>query len=332
MIEIAYGIEIQPEKDPYVETAQEVVHSIIEAGTPGKFLVDIWPWMKYIPAWVPGAGFQRKVARWRQCRNDLLELPFEASKKRMDDGNLDLCFVSSRLSEIESDTKMRPYDEGIIKNAAATIFAAGVDTTTHTIRAFILAMILYPEVQKKAQREIDSVLGFQRLPEVGDIDALPYVFAICKEALRWHPLVPSGVPHVASEDDVIQGYFIPKGTIVFGNTWMLLHNEADFGPNTDRFDPERYFIPGVRDPRSTGAFGFGRRICSGRHMAMNSVFLAIASILQVFEISKERDGSGKEIPVEAKFCSGFVSFATEFKCTIRPRSSAAEELIIRSVS
>ncbi|KIJ31595.1 hypothetical protein M422DRAFT_185704 [Sphaerobolus stellatus SS14] len=193
-------------------------------------------------------------------------------------------------------------------------------------------MILYPEVQKKAQREIDSVLGFQRLPEIGDIDDLPYVLAICKEALRWHPLVPSGVPHVASEDDVVQGYFIPKGTIVFGNAWMLLHNEADFGPNTNRFDPERYFIPGVRAPRSTGAFGFGRRICSGRHMAMNSVFLAIASILQVFEISKERDGSGKEVPVEAKIRSAFVSSATEFKCTIRPRSPTAEELIVRSVS
>ncbi|KIJ44644.1 hypothetical protein M422DRAFT_251939 [Sphaerobolus stellatus SS14] len=86
---------------------------------------------------------------------------------------------------------------------------------------------------------------------------------------------------------------------------MLLHNEADFGPNPDRFDPERYFIPGVCNPRSTGAFGFGRRICSGRHMAMNSVFLAIASILQVFEVSKERDGSGKEIPIEAEYSSGF---------------------------
>ncbi|KIJ31590.1 hypothetical protein M422DRAFT_185753 [Sphaerobolus stellatus SS14] len=216
---IAYGIETQPEKDPYVETAQEVVYSIIEAGTPGKFLVDIWPWMKYIPACIPGAGFQRKVARRRRRSIDLLELPFEESKKRMNDGNVDVCFVSSRLSEIESDTTMCPYDGAIIKNAAATIFAAGVDTTTNTIRAFILAMILYPEVQKKAQKEIDSVLGFQRLPEVGDIDALPSVFAIYEEALRWHPLIPSGMPHVASEDDVIQGYFIPKGTIEFGNAW-----------------------------------------------------------------------------------------------------------------
>ncbi|KIJ47075.1 hypothetical protein M422DRAFT_164363 [Sphaerobolus stellatus SS14] len=112
---------------------------------------------------------------------------------------------------------------------------------------------------------------------------------------------------------------------------MLLRDEDDFGPNTDTFNPEIYFLPEVRDPGKTGAFGFGRRICPGRYMAMNSVFFAIASILQVFEISKARDASGEEIPVEAEFTSGFFSLAKDFKCTIRPRSSTAEELVISGI-
>ncbi|KIJ47084.1 hypothetical protein M422DRAFT_164403, partial [Sphaerobolus stellatus SS14] len=164
-----------------------------------------------------------------------------------------------------------------------------------------------------------------------DMDTLPYVMGVCKETLRWHTLLPSGLPHVASEDAVVQGYFIPKGTIIIGNAWALLHNETDFGPNPDKFDPERYLISGVRDPGNTGAFGFGRRICPGRYMAINSVFLAIASILQVFEISKARDESGKEISIDTEFTSGFFSHAPEFECTIRPRSSIAEELIGRAV-
>ncbi|KIJ30157.1 hypothetical protein M422DRAFT_141165, partial [Sphaerobolus stellatus SS14] len=106
--------------------------------------------------------------------------------------------------------------------------------------AFVLAMTFYPEVQKKAQQEIDDVLGFHRLPEVADMDTLSYVMGVCKEALRWNPLLPSGLPHVASEDAVVQGYFIPQGTIIFGNAWVLLHDETDFGPNPDKFDPERY--------------------------------------------------------------------------------------------
>ncbi|KIJ44583.1 hypothetical protein M422DRAFT_251862 [Sphaerobolus stellatus SS14] len=328
---ITYGIEVEAENDLYLMNAHKVLHAVDEAATPGNFLVDILPWMKYIPVWMPGAEFQRKAVKWRQYAADMLELPFREAKRRMGEGTPEACFVLSRLSEIGADATSCLDDEVIIKNTAASLFAGGTDTTVNTVRAFILAMVLYPDVQKKAQREIDALLGFQRLPDVGDMDALPYVMAVCKETLRWHALLPVGVAHMASEDDIINGYFIPKGTIMFGNSWTLLRDEADFGPNTDRFNPERYFIPGVRDPGNTGAFGFGRRICVGRYMAMKSVFLAIASILQVFEISKARDASDKEIPVEAEFTSGFFSFATEFKCILRPRSATAEELIIHGI-
>ncbi|KIJ44585.1 hypothetical protein M422DRAFT_168011, partial [Sphaerobolus stellatus SS14] len=331
IMEITYGIEVEAENDLYLTNAHKVLHAVDEAATPGNFLVDILPWMKYIPAWMPGAEFQRKAVKWRQYAADMLELPFREAKRRMDEGNPEACFVSSRLSEIGADATSHPDDEAIIKNTAASLFAGGTDTTVNTVRAFMLAMVLYPDVQKKAQQEIDALLGLQRLPDVGDMDALPYVMAVCKETLRWHALLPVGVAHMASEDDVVNGYFIPKGTIVFGNSWTLLRDEADFGPNTDRFDPERYFIPGVRDPGNTGAFGFGRRICVGRYMAMKSIFLEIASILQVFEISKARDASGKEIPVEAEFTSGFFSIAVEFKCTMQPRSATAEELITHSI-
>jgi len=143
------------------------------------------------------------------------------------------------------------------------------------MKTFLLAMILFPEVQKKAQKELDNILGGIRLPEFEDEPELPYISAICKETLRWHPLLPQGVAHASSEDDIVEGYFIPKGTVIVGNTWYatrfcfhssdsaihrgLLHNETDFGPNIDKFQPERFLKPGVRDPASTGAFGYGRR-------------------------------------------------------------------------
>ena len=80
-------------------------------------------------------------------------------------------------------------------------------------------MVLYPEVQKKGQKEIDEFIGNQRLVEIKDMSSLPYTLAIVKEALRWHPLFPHGIAHVASEDDIVNGYFIPKGTILYGNVW-----------------------------------------------------------------------------------------------------------------
>ena len=82
-------------------------------------------------------------------------------------------------------------------------------------------MALYPDVQEKAQKELDAVLGGIRLPEFEDKSSLPYVVGVCREALRWHPLLPSGVAHATTEDDVVGEFFIPKGSIVIGNSWYI---------------------------------------------------------------------------------------------------------------
>ena len=82
-------------------------------------------------------------------------------------------------------------------------------------------MSLYPEVQRKAQEELDSVIGSERLPTFADRERLPYIDAIVKETLRWHTVGPVGLPHAATEDDMYNGYFIPKGSIVIGNAWSV---------------------------------------------------------------------------------------------------------------
>lgn len=87
--------------------------------------------------------------------------------------------------------------------------------------SFFLAMALYPEAQRKAQEEIDRVVGNSRLPTFADRDNLPYINATVKEVLRWHPVVPNNLPHLSTHDDMCQGYFIPKGSIVISNIWFV---------------------------------------------------------------------------------------------------------------
>jgi cytochrome P450 len=84
---------------------------------------------------------------------------------------------------------------------------------------FIAVLLISPDVQAKAQAEIDAVIGPGRLPVLEDKPRLPYLNAVVKEVLRWKPIVPTGLPHMTSEEDVYRGYFIPKGAIVMGNTW-----------------------------------------------------------------------------------------------------------------
>ena len=80
-------------------------------------------------------------------------------------------------------------------------------------------MTVYPEVQNTAQDEIDRIVGQSRLPTVADRVNLPYVEATLKELLRWNPVAPMSLPHMSSEDDTYEGYFIPKGSMLLPNIW-----------------------------------------------------------------------------------------------------------------
>jgi cytochrome P450 len=158
---------------------------------------------------------------------------------------------------------------------------AGSETTSTTLMWWMLAMIAFPEAQSKAQAELDSVVGRARLPTFADAPRLPYVSAIIKEVLRWRPVAPLGVPHEAIEDDWYEGMFIPKGATCVANVWQCNHDRAVFGDDADEFRPERHLddkgklIPGPAETNKEGhvSFGFGRRICVGKHLANESLFI-----------------------------------------------------------
>ena len=93
--------------------------------------------------------------------------------------------------------------------------------TTSTLHTFILAMLLNPQIQSKAQEELDRVVGSNRLPEFSDEPDLPYLRAIYKEVLRWQPVLPLGIAHRNIRDDEYQGMFIPKGSTIIVNQWSV---------------------------------------------------------------------------------------------------------------
>ena len=85
--------------------------------------------------------------------------------------------------------------------------------------SFYFAMMSYPNVQRKAQEELDRVVGHDRLPRNDDQGSLPYIDALVREVLRWQPVTPLAAPHRASADGEYRGYFIPKGTTILPNAW-----------------------------------------------------------------------------------------------------------------
>ena len=122
-------------------------------------------------------------------------------------------------------------------------------------------MAKYPEVQRKAWTEIESVVGNNRLPTFSDRQNLPYVEHVVQETFRWKPVVPLVVPHKTSEDDTYKGFFIPKGSLVIANDYAMTHDESIYH-KPDIFNPDRYLSKekqGAEEPFPIGNFGFGRR-------------------------------------------------------------------------
>lgn len=125
----------------------------------------------------------------------------------------------------------------------------------------VLYLIQNPEVQRKAQEEVDCLVGQDRLPTWDDIPKLPFVNLVLQETYRMNPLSPLGIPHASVADDVYNGMFIPKGTIVYQNVWAMHHDESVYA-EPFRFWPERYLSKehgGNGEPFPVGNFGFGRR-------------------------------------------------------------------------
>ncbi|KAJ2934714.1 hypothetical protein H1R20_g2365, partial [Candolleomyces eurysporus] len=293
IMSIAYGIQLQEENDPYVKLAEAATQGAIIAGVPGRFLVDAIPLLKYVPAWFPGASFKRKAHEWSEMA------------KAMESGNPTVSILRTNLEKIEAGEKDDAFTEDVLRNTLGVLYAGGSDTTVSTMATCILGLLEHPEVVKKAQMQLDSVVKSGHLPDLDDEPSLPYITAIMKEALRWREVTPFGVPHALSTDDVYKGYHIPAGTIVIANQWAMLHDENVY---TDpfEFNPDRFINPETgkidysraRDP-GHACFGFGRRICPGRFMALESLWLSIASLIATFDIEKAKEKvtlpSGEEV-------------------------------------
>ena len=79
-------------------------------------------------------------------------------------------------------------------------------------------MAKFPDIQRRAQAELDLVVG-SRLPMLSDRPNLPYVDALIKEVMRWHPIGPLGIAHMTTQEDEYNGYRIPKGAVLIPNIW-----------------------------------------------------------------------------------------------------------------
>jgi len=298
-----------------------------EVAFPGALLINVLPCLRHIPKWLPWLSY-RPLARFGyDIGQEVLHVPMEFARESMRNGTAQPSLALEILREMEKVEKSeREKMEEVTAKALGAMDLGGTETTPSSLMPFFVAILLRPDVQTMAQKELDAVTMRERLPTFEDRPRLPFVDAICKEVKRWKPAVPLGIPRATASDDVYEGYFIPKGAVVLVNAWAVLHDPVMY-PEPDSFKPERFINPdgsAREDPVLSTIFGLGKRICPGRHLADAVFFIIIASFLSAFNIKGDGADGG---PDKYPFTGSGVSVPCPFTCSITPRDKRAEELI-----
>ncbi|KAI9443652.1 cytochrome P450 [Lactarius indigo] len=326
---------IKSGQDHNVKHVNDFVERITRAAYPGTYLVEYFPWMLHIPSRF--AAWKRDAEAWYKHDTAIFDEFFNSVHVNNADGDYRPSLCATLIRD-GGRHKMSNLEKSWL---AGTMYAAGTDTTSAVMTWWTLAMLAYPETQARAQAELDAVVGRARLPTFADYPHLPYIRAMVKEALRWRAVDPVGLPHRSLEDDWYEGMFIPKGTICIANVWHLNLDPDIYGEDAAHFNPARHLnangeiAPGPPDAKEEGHFtyGFGRRSCVGRHVANNSLFINIATVLWALKLERKKDAIGQLLPldVDGTVETSLVIHPVPYECDITPRFPEAPSLLAQEM-
>ncbi|KZT57869.1 cytochrome P450 [Calocera cornea HHB12733] len=301
---------------------EKMMDYLLKANLPLNSVVDTFPFLR--PVIANSKWLRRRADEWYEEMTAIFNQFYDESCSRTvstgSDSYRSTCKIFQAMVEKEEITKVRGAW------SVGTTFMAGQDTTATQMRWFVQAMMLYPEVAKKAHEELDRVVR-DRPPTFGDRENLPYIQAVVKEVLRWRPSAPLSIPHYSSEEFEYNGYVIPKGTFILDNIWATLH-DPELYPDPSTFNPSRFLDEHgqVRAaPLDTHddllGFGHGRRVCPGKDLAVNSMYILIATLLWALEFKLPVDESGKEVvPDPMEMVDIFIAVHPKsFKFNVAPR-------------
>ncbi|XP_037372515.1 cytochrome P450 2B11-like [Talpa occidentalis] len=236
--------------------------------------------MKYFP------GTHRKVCSHLEEINAFIGRSVEKHRETLDP-NAPRDFIDTYLLRMENE-KSDPNSEFHHKNLIITtlsLFFAGTETTSTTLRYGFLLMLKYPHIRERVQKEIDRVVGSNRSPVFTDRANMPYTDAVIHEIQRFGDLLPIGVPHIVTQDTHFRGYIIPKGTEVFPILNSAL-NDRRYFEKPETFNPD-HFLDASGALKKCDAFlpfSIGKRICLGEGIARTELFLFFTTILQNFNV------------------------------------------------
>lgn len=215
IMQVTYGHRIPNWDDPLYKKIFTVLDHFNAMAEPGKWLVDLFPSLASLPSWMV-QNWWTKGREWHKFDSEVYLDLYRNLISEVKAGNAADCFVKDFYL---GNPEKNGIDEETAAYTCGSLVEAGSESTSTVINNWLLACLLFPNVVKQAQEELDRVVGKDRLPSFEDEPNLPYIRAMVKESLRWRPITKIGAPHSTSEDDWYNGFFIPKGSTVILSWW-----------------------------------------------------------------------------------------------------------------
>lgn len=252
----------------------------------------LFPWIRHFPGYY--GGLYRNVIRGRtELHNLVQDMKSKYDKTEVQN------FIHELLGEhqdfAEDPDKGWLTDEHVL-GMIMDLINTSVLTTKAVMAGALFLLSHFPEIQEKIREEITNIVG-SRSPTTEDMASMPYTEACMMEILRYQSHLPLTAPHANLSQEVeLEGYTIPKGTVIFGNLFACHHDETVY-PDPWEFKPDRFLeegkLVGADHPavRNFIGFGVGRRRCVGQQMARIRMFLYTTCLLQKFKIEVPKDTS-----------------------------------------
>ncbi|KAL8173112.1 UNVERIFIED_CONTAM: hypothetical protein K2H54_040191 [Gekko kuhli] len=280
-------------------------------GSPSVLLYNMFPALGFL------SGGRKTVLKNTNELFDFIQATFIEHLKELD-VNDQRSFIDAFLIQ-QQEEKSKNQSNGFFHNenlkaVVGDLFGAGMETTSTTLRWGLLLMMKYPEIQKKVQEEIATVIGSTQ-PRVEHRAKLPYTDAVIHEIQRFGTIAPTGVPHATTTDVTLGDYFIPKGTHIIPLLYSVLYDESEW-EKPFKFYPEHFLDSEGKFVKRDAflPFSAGRRICAGETLAKMELFLFFASLLQRFTFQPAPGMSKEDLdltpgvaitvsPVPFRFCA-----------------------------
>ncbi|KAF2485488.1 putative P450 monooxygenase [Neohortaea acidophila] len=305
----------------------QVVPPLVKAASTDSLMIKFLDSLALFPHWLSPYS-NAEATRKKDMRDAFYEAQQEVIE-RVTAGAASESWTRIWLENV-GGAKESQLDQHEAAHAVGTAAFMTLATNAAPLHTFFAAISQHPQWLKQLQQEVDRVCP-EHPPSLHQMSQLPVLRAVIKECMRWQPALPLGIAHVTTADDVYDGYFIAKGTVVQVNHYAISRDPAMY-PQPNEFRPERwlepswpsYKAPASDHPTLQGdaAFGYGLRGCPGVDLTMVELYSLIGALVWAFDIKAKSESVS---PPEAT--PYIISMPRPFPCVITPRSERKRKVI-----